>query len=139
MAFEKAKKAMTKGVIGGWRLVLIVNSIIVSQSKGTLMWQVIATDGTRERQVVTSRWTRANHLARKALDMGWKVKIKTVFADVIVTNIDGDFLIIAKKIRVRDATSFTSSWMKNCYPHPTGCMLWPHGASLPKRWKVLTS
>jgi hypothetical protein len=101
------------------------------------MWQVIATNGTRERQVVTSRWQRANHLARKALDLGWKVRIKTVLADIIVTNTDGDFLIIATKIRVQDAARFSVAWMKKGRPDSAGCMLWPHGRPMPDGWKVV--
>jgi hypothetical protein len=101
------------------------------------MWQVIATDGSRERQVVTSRWKRANHLARKALDMGWKVKIRTVLADIIVTNNEGEFLVIAKKIRLQDASKFSMEWIRNLKPNAAGCVLWPHGKPIPKIWKMI--
>jgi hypothetical protein len=101
------------------------------------MWQVIATDGTRERHVVTSRWRRANHLARKALDLGWRVRIKTVLADVLIANADGDFTIIATKIKAKDAARFTLAWLKESSVPSPGCVLWPHGRPMPHGWKVI--
>jgi hypothetical protein len=101
------------------------------------MWQVIATNGKRERHVVTSRWEKANQLARRALDLGWKVRIKTVFADIIVANTDGDFLIVATKIRAQDAARFTLSWLRETGSPSPGCLIWPHGRPMPKEWKII--
>lgn len=101
------------------------------------MWEVIATNGRRERYAVTSKWRRANDLARRALDMGWRVKIKTIFADIVVTNTDGEFLIVATRIKVQDAAKFSAAWLKECRAHSTGCMLWPHGKPMPQGWRVI--
>jgi hypothetical protein len=101
------------------------------------MWQVIATNGKKERHVVTSRWEKANQLAQKALELGWKVRIKTVLADVIVANTDGDFLIVATKIRAQDAARFTLSWLKETGSPSPGCLIWPHGRPMPKGWKII--
>lgn len=101
------------------------------------MWEVTATNGTKERKAITSRWNRADHLAKKALDMGWKVKIKTVFADVIVTNTNGDFLIVATRIKAQDAARFSLSWLRESNSSSPGCLLWPHGRPMPKRWRII--
>jgi hypothetical protein len=99
------------------------------------MWEVIATDGTRERQVVTSKWKRANSLAKKALDMGWKVKIKEYYADLLIAEPDGNFLIIARKMKPRDAARVSVLWLKK--GDPAGCVLWPHGSPTPPEWKII--
>jgi hypothetical protein len=98
------------------------------------MWQVIATDGTRERQVLTCKWQRANNLAKKALDMGWKVRIKSYFADILIAEPDGSFVIIARKIRLHEAAKFSILWLKqdDC----SGCVVWPHGKPVPPRWST---
>lgn len=101
------------------------------------MWEVTATNGTKERRAITSRWDRANDLAKKALSMGWKVRIKTVLADIIVTNTEGDFLIVATKIKVQDAARFSIAWMKKVRPDSTGCMIWPHGRPMPDGWRFV--
>ena len=69
--------------------------------------------------------------------MGWRVKIKTVLADIIVTNTDGDFLIVATKIKVQDAAKFSMAWIKKGRPDSAGCMIWPHGRPMPDGWKVV--
>jgi hypothetical protein len=102
------------------------------------MWEVIATkNGRRERCAVASKWSKAKDLARRALDMGWQVKIKTIFADIVVTNTNGEFLVVATKIRVQDATRFSAAWLRECRAHSTGCMLWPHGKPMPQAWSVI--
>ena len=135
--WKNPKKSLTKGVTAAPKLGAIGNSIIVSHSKGTLMWQVIATNGKRERHVVTSRWEKANQLARRALELGWKVRIKTAFADIIVANTDGDFLIVATKIRAQDAARFSVEWIANAKSYSGGCLIWPHGKPVPPGWKFI--
>lgn len=99
------------------------------------MWQVIATDGTRERQVVTSRWKRANHLARKALDMGWKVKIKAYYADLLIAEPNGSFLMIARKVKPQEAARISVLWFRE--DDSSGCVVWPHGRPMPGNWNII--
>jgi len=100
------------------------------------MWEVTATNGTKERRAITSRWNRANQLAKKALDMGWKVRIKSYYADVLIAEPDGNFVIIARKIRPQEAAKFSVLWFKK--DDRSGCVVWPHGLPTPPGWNIIT-
>ncbi len=98
------------------------------------MWEVTATNGPKERRAITSRWNRANQLAKKALDMGWQVRIKSYYADVLSAEPDGNFVMMARKIKPQDAARFCVLWIKK--GDHSGCVVWPHGRPMPERWDV---
>lgn len=99
------------------------------------MWEVIARSGDRERRVITCHWDRASGLAKKALDCGWKVRVKTYFADVLVGNCDGDFVVVRRRVKTKEAFAFHRHWFKN--ERDACCILWPHGLPIPSRWRVV--
>lgn len=99
------------------------------------MWMVIAKRENCEKRVITMKWNRANDLARRALGQGWKVRVKTYFADVLVANEDGDFVVVATKVRPHEAAKFSREWLLR--ELRSGCVMWPHGIPLPKHWTVI--
>lgn len=99
------------------------------------MWMVVAKRGDTEKKVITMKWTRANDLARRALGQGWKVRVKTYFADVLVANEDGDFVVVERRVRPQDAFMFHQRWFKS--ERDSACVLWPHGLPIPAKWRIL--
>jgi len=89
------------------------------------MSEVIAERGETERRIVSCEWYRAKQHAKRALDRGWKVRIRTFYADVLVAQPNGDFLIIARKASPRDAAKFSILWSKR--DERARCAMWPHG------------
>ena len=101
------------------------------------MWEVQAVFRVtgQERRIVSTDWARASDLARRALDRGWKVKIRQYFTDVLIVDLNGDFLVAAKRLDPRDAARFSVDYAKE--DRRRGCVLWPHGKPLPNNWKIV--
>lgn len=99
------------------------------------MWEVIAERGETERRIVSCKWARAKQHAKRALDRGWKVRIRTYYADVLIAEPNGDFLIIARKVKPQEAARFSILWFKR--DDKSGCVMWPHGRPMPEGWNVV--
>lgn len=102
------------------------------------MWEVVAKSriSGRERRVVTVRWERASELARKALDCGWKVRVKRYFTDILIADSEtGDFFLVASRVDPQEAANWTHGYAK--IDRLSGCTLWPHGSPMPKGWNVI--
>lgn len=101
------------------------------------MWEVQAVSRVtgRERRIVSSDWVRASDLAKRALDRGWKVKIRQYFTDVLIADSSGDFLVVAKRLEPREAATFSINYAGE--DRRRGCVLWPHGKPLPSSWRIV--
>jgi hypothetical protein len=101
------------------------------------VWEVRAVSRVtgRERRIVSTDWARASDLAKRALDRGWKVRIRQYFTDVLIADSNGDFLVAAKRLDPRDAARFSVDYARE--DRGRGCVLWPHGKPLPNRWKIV--
>jgi hypothetical protein len=69
------------------------------------------------------------------MDHGWKVRVRTYFADVLVGNRDGDFVIVRKRVKPKDAFAFHRHWFAT--EREACCVLWPHGLPIPKSWRIV--
>ena len=77
------------------------------------MWEVVAKSRLSgiERKRVTDRWERATELAFKALEHGWRVKIKKYYTDILIPDCDsGDYVCVASKVDPREASRFSSDF-----------------------------
>jgi hypothetical protein len=110
---------------------------IATENEGFNVWEVQAVFRVtgQERRIVSTDWARASDLARRALDRGWKVKIRQYFTDVLIVDLNGDFLVAAKRLDPRDAARFSVDYAKE--DRRRGCVLWPHGKPLPNNWKIV--
>lgn len=102
------------------------------------MWEVQAVSRVtgQERRIVSTNWARASDLAMRALDRGWKVKIRQYFTDVLIADhLTGDFLLVATRLDPIEASRFSHAMAKD--ERKSGCMLWPHGSPRPKGWRVV--
>lgn len=108
-----------------------------SKNEGFNVWEVSAVSRVtgQERRIVSTDWARASELARRALDRGWRVKIRQYFTDVLIADSSGDFLVAAKRLDPRDAARFSVDYAKE--DRRRGCVLWPHGKPLPNNWKIV--
>lgn len=99
------------------------------------MWEVIAKRDEIERRIVACNWDRGKQYAKRALDRGWKVRIRVYYADVLIAEPNGDFLIIARKVKPHEAARFSVLCFKR--DDPAGCLMWPHGRPMPDGWNVV--
>lgn len=98
------------------------------------MWEVVATkaDG-RVRTKVVVNWKQGMQLADRALNLGWKVSIIPYYVDFIVADEFGTLTKIAVRVTPRHAAKFAVQWAQKDRLQ-SGCMLWPHGLPIPKRF-----
>lgn len=99
------------------------------------MFVVVSRKGPNCKQIVTRRWTRANDLARRAHGQGWKVRVETFFTDVLVTNKEGEFIVVKRRVVYHVAESFQRSWA--VMQRDSVCVLWPSEMPLPSSWTVI--
>jgi hypothetical protein len=108
------------------------------KNEGFNVWEVQAVSRVsgQERRIVSTDWARASDLARRALDRGWRVKIRQYFTDVLIADyVTGDFLLVASRLDPLEASKFSRAMARN--ERESGCMLWPHGSPKPKGWRVV--
>lgn len=100
------------------------------------MWCVEAVnlDTKKIRKKVVSEWKTAMQLARRAMDLNWKVKITPYYTDVLISTIDGELYVAALRVTPRAAAKISIIWAKK--DNRSGCVLWPHGRELPEGWKI---
>lgn len=100
------------------------------------MWEVVATnrDG-RVRSKMVTNWKDGIRLAKRAMEMGWKVTILPVYVDFFVVTEQGELMPVVHRVKPQLAAQYAIRWAKKDR-NQSGCIAWPHKMPLPSGWKV---
>jgi hypothetical protein len=98
------------------------------------MWKVVLNKGSEVQTTITRDRFRAEDLESKAISRGHNAEVTEYFADVLVLDADGIFIIVQKRVDYRSAEEFQRRW--NARERDSSCLVWPSETPFPDSWKL---
>lgn len=99
------------------------------------MFVVTTKNGPDSPKVITRSVSRVKALVSRAIKYGGDARVKQYFADVLVCNSDGVFVLVQKRVAYKDAEEFQRRW--NLSERDSSCLLWPSEMPLPSSWTFI--